>query len=245
MKYLKSYNESKYSIPEDIKSNLLDICLELNDTGNFQIFYSHFEAPEAYRYPSKDSILIQSPSKYFRYEDIEEEIERIRDYLITEGYYIIIRFNGENSSSYSKFQLPTELFECRIFLIERKPINEAHRFRLSKDIGQNLLDICLELSDVGFCVYHVSSPSEWVKNSLIIDTTDPQDPDNFLRYFKYTEISEVVERIKDYMDQQGYDCSITLNGTNIKRKLVYDGLFECRLYFTKRKDFRVISAYDL
>lgn len=213
MKHLKSYNESKYSIPEDIKNNLFDICLELNDTGNFQISYSHFEAPEEYRYPSKDSILIRSKSFfYFRYEDIEEEIERIRDYLITEGYYIMIRFNGENSSSYyevlpPKFQLPSELFECRIFLIERKEhksINES-KSNISR---QDILEICYDITDdKGFIVNMFNStPVDDEETSILITNKNEK--------FQLNDVIDVIQRLQDYLGNSLRDIFVMITKPN-------------------------------
>lgn len=63
---------------------------------------------------------------------------------------------------------------------------------LSEDVKSELSDIGLELSDIG---YHVSVTNHFIQISSksIID---------------YRKISEVIERMKDYLLDEGYNTSM-------------------------------------
>jgi hypothetical protein len=74
MRRIRSYNESLLS--EDVKITIRDICLELKDLG-FSINYSGL-------YDKRPSIEINK--EYFIYDEVDEIIERIKDYLNDIGY---------------------------------------------------------------------------------------------------------------------------------------------------------------
>lgn len=110
MKHLKTYNkifESNITempglsdlavLPDDIKSELKDICLELQDDG-FNILLREYES----NYLKYDYLIIDR-LKYtqridgkslhdFKKEDVMEVIERIKDYLSSVGYNIYVDY---------------------------------------------------------------------------------------------------------------------------------------------------------
>lgn len=64
------------------------------------------------------------------------------------------------------------------------------------DIIQNIKDICLELQDDGFTVTHEYTPKK--KHIFFISKGDT------LTFFKFDQISEVVERIVEYLEPLKY-----------------------------------------
>lgn len=74
---------------DDLNKNIKDICLELTDNGFFY-YLDHFD----YSY---GSIEIRK-GKDFKWSEIEDVVERLKDYLIPMGYYwkYDARKNGGN-----------------------------------------------------------------------------------------------------------------------------------------------------
>jgi hypothetical protein len=95
---------------------------------------------------------------------------------------------------------------------------ESHH-KLSDDIIQNLKDICLELTDQGFGIAINSDlPKSLLSSppfSNKINLTILKSSSNGNKEFLYKEISEVVERISDFMDSRGYKSVITPLSLNV------------------------------
>lgn len=82
MKYLRKYNESAFVGTSPMKSDIQDILLELKDEG--------FEAFVQIRVEGKNEwckVEISSENK-FDYSIIEETIERIKDYMTENNFYV-------------------------------------------------------------------------------------------------------------------------------------------------------------
>ena len=92
-----------------------------------------------------------------------------------------------------------------------KSYNETFSFssvELSKDIIQNISDICIELVDIGFCeietdTLEISCPYVCIQKEHSF-TDNGEDS-----FFEYEKVEEVVERIKDYMSGCGYNTQIS------------------------------------
>lgn len=113
MKHLKTYNKIFESditempllpdlvvLPENVKSELKDICLELQDDG-FNILLREYEYKSKGTITSKYDYLIIDKLKYaqsgkslrnFIKKDVMEVIERIKDYLSSVGYNIYVDY---------------------------------------------------------------------------------------------------------------------------------------------------------
>lgn len=110
---------------------------------------------------------------------------------------------------------------------------------LPEDIKLDLEDICQELKDDKFeiriGVFDINSPSptneyEWT-NYLLIRTPN-NDNIKLQRTFSYKEISEVVERIKDYLKSKGYTTQVRVDKLNI---LVDKAFSDCRIFIKPLK----------
>lgn len=77
MRYLKTYESHKYI---EINQNLKDICLELTDNGFFYYLNHNLEYPK-----SPIEIEIRK-GKVFKWSEIADVVERLKDYLIPIGY---------------------------------------------------------------------------------------------------------------------------------------------------------------
>ena len=84
------------------------------------------------------------------------------------------------------------------------------------DIRQDLKDICVELDDVGIhprytFTGHGNILIKKEHNEYMIDTT-----------FCYDEVSDVIDRIKDFMSMRGYKTEIvkTYQNTNMLNRIV-------------------------
>ena len=97
MKHLKKYNE--VALYDNIRSNLEDICQELKDDG-FAVYITYNNSVE------KTSLVItriditafRDTGEFlytpFKFTDIEETVERVKEYMKSEGYETNI-LNGE------------------------------------------------------------------------------------------------------------------------------------------------------
>ena len=81
-----------------------------------------------------------------------------------------------------------------------KPFKES---KVKGNIYKDLIDICLELNDEGFD----TNVQRWEKYIVIKRKN--------LAKFKYSDISEVVERMRDYMNQS-LDCETLIYYTGMK-----------------------------
>lgn len=124
---------------------------------------------------------------------------------------------------------------------------------LDKDIVRDLKDICLEIIEDGFNIDFIndSDIDDDIENDELrsLDTyshaEDEQvNEDSFSMHigskkdsFKYDEVSEVVERIKDFMTMKGYQSKVTAMGEMEDGSLNYniksDNLFDIGIYFWK------------
>ena len=113
MKYLKRFNENNQNI-EEIKRNILDIFLDLTDDDQFNIEFESYWVltPSGGTFGKhglgKLRIKKNGPycnglgygSKRFDYIEIEEYIERLKDYMSDIGYDVLIgkeRIVGDTS----------------------------------------------------------------------------------------------------------------------------------------------------
>lgn len=98
---------------------------------------------------------------------------------------------------------------------------------LSQEIQNNLKDICLELTDDGNFVVDISNLNRgedfgFTSFSLYKPRNNKRSP------FSYQEVSEVMDRIKDYMNGLGYTCNF------FKDKRDEYTMIELIIYFTKK-----------
>lgn len=107
MRYLKLYegresvvtNWVDETIPNDIHMDLKDILLELSDEGfniSFQLWPLYEKHSRYYyidKYPFITIMRWNKGKQFMSYYDLEEYIERVRDYLDSKGYNIIILAN--------------------------------------------------------------------------------------------------------------------------------------------------------
>lgn len=95
--------------------------------------------------------------------------------------------------------------------------NEKEFFLRSKEVIQDLKDICLELQDDGFniIVKPVGPMPEYLQITKIISKRieDGGESRSFL-HFEWGEVSEVVERIIHYMNMNKYNCQVMIGDQN-------------------------------
>ncbi len=78
---------------------------------------------------------------------------------------------------------------------------------IHSSIKEDIEDICLELSDIGFEIYVVKENSmqyDFGKPIYIIQISKKLDEETLSfagdnEYFNYSDVEEVIERIKDYL----------------------------------------------
>lgn len=97
MKHLKSYNESQLSNAKveakDIVQNLKDICIELEDEG-FKIFLQGIN-------PHVEIHLgISKGGEDFKYGEVSEVVERMKDYMKQEGYSAVVKKPNPRNAAY-------------------------------------------------------------------------------------------------------------------------------------------------
>lgn len=181
MNYPTSYKPiSPFTLPDGVVKDLKDICLELTDVG-FKIYIydksvSYFNTPHMV-------MTYHSSSNQFNLSEVQDVVNRISDYMDEKGYFI-------NYTPHDKLHFLT----IRFFQKENenmKYLKTFEKFNSNDDkirILEDLKDICLELTDVGYDV-------DINIHSVNIDHK---------RAFFINEISEVLDRIKDYMEEKGY-----------------------------------------
>ena len=112
------------------------------------------------------------------------------------------------------------------------------------DIISDIKDILLELTDVGFKRYIDKFvkliESEWWDGFDVLLTRNHTDrflPSGHVRdKFQYNEISEDIERLKDYMDQSGFRLLETQIDGNKNNNIISedDKMYRIRLQFLKK-----------
>jgi hypothetical protein len=118
--------------------------------------------------------------------------------------------------------------------LEVKSKTQYQFVELNKEQISEIEDICLELLDYGTEAYFNETGDLWIQKSNL---PEYNEDDEEYYYFKYThEITEVIERIKDYL--KDYDIfpvfrvdGILLNANQNPKKDMY-GLIE--LHFIKK-----------
>lgn len=103
MKHLKLYNES-IKIEKEILQDLKEICLDLTDDDKFKIEFSEGETYSSFaviinrdikeNYIPRQGMPDQIQRAYpeFSYDEISETIERLKDYMKSNGYSTDVRF---------------------------------------------------------------------------------------------------------------------------------------------------------
>lgn len=207
MKYLKTFessNDELQILPPEMVNDLHDICLELTDSGlNVEIKNSCGLDKQTFLYITRNFIYT---------EEISEVIERIKDYVGNKGYYTAIRsVCNKNGLKIDKTYDSIYIFFYKDNLTQEKfgrlkPISfkSSETSPLSDDILQDLKDILLELTDVGFRI-DINNNYPYPHKDILVFK-----PKNEL--FKYKEVMDVVERIKYFMKDKGY--SIEVEKTN-------------------------------
>lgn len=90
MKYLKYFNESALS--EDVMQDLNDICLELTDVGFKVDIYNEDD--------HKDVIIFKPNHGLFKYKEVKDVVERIKDYIKDQNYSIEIEKVNKTGDPY-------------------------------------------------------------------------------------------------------------------------------------------------
>jgi hypothetical protein len=169
MKHLKRYNEelTEKVLTNNIKQNIKDICLELNDIGISSGFHYNINAIDHLNIFKPKN---QYTGDFFTYTyEISEVIERIKDYMSKEGFIVVTR--GDNGT----LEIDKKYWEIDIYFLSHlkymkylksyhQPIisgqtvisnqvgkyNENNIEKLPDDVRGNIKDILLELNDLGF-----------------------------------------------------------------------------------------------
>jgi hypothetical protein len=95
---------------------------------------------------------------------------------------------------------------------------------ISSEIKDDVIDICLELEDMGFIITKtfieymirivIERPSP--QDSQLFDLEDPNWEPIFTP-FTYSDISDCVERLIDYLKLYDFEYIIYINGNNINK----------------------------
>lgn len=104
----------------------------------------------------------------------------------------------------------------------------SESYVLPQDIIQDIKDICLELKDMGFAVFtnqlghnNLAGEDGFYPNLTIFRN------ENFI----FSEIEEVVNRIKDYMDRLGYKVELKKTWADNHGKYKQGKLFQVNIKF--------------
>jgi len=161
MKYLKSYESldwGKETIPSNVQHDVFDICLELRDKGfrtsyqwwppydrgyNTRIVRSLYENNK-YPYIS----INKWPLSKFRYSDIHDVVERLKTYLDTCGYNIMVREKVPGTSQGYQIQMI-----CRDIygnINENNQNEKSIKNQIIDQVSQSIDDAMLPILDEGF-----------------------------------------------------------------------------------------------
>lgn len=223
MKYLKLFEATDIL---EVEQTIKEICLELEDEG-FEITLNNIFTGGRISVPLTLNMSLLRHSnmglRTFIYDEVSEVIERIRDYMRTQGYatYVNKKYAFKDPSI-NKFKSDPLLDVYISFLEIPKHIrkfNESIDQAISDEVKSDLKDICLDLSDEGFTVNikGIIPPSKdrifqgtilgSVKILKIRERTFEPFRSKF-HEFKYSDVQEYIERIKDYLTPLGYDITI-------------------------------------
>jgi len=97
MKLIKSFEEFSNGIqlciiPDSVVENIKDICLELQDDG-FNVIID-------------PTICHIYSTNGFKYDQVSEVIERVKDYISSEGYNITVYKDKRSTFSPNRFTFP-------------------------------------------------------------------------------------------------------------------------------------------
>lgn len=221
-------------ISDEIQQEIIEICYELNDIGltcEFitrisqgktviylndselrQLKHSFFKATGEINMSSHLAIYVDYDEDFqddigndkgsFDTKDVEETLLRIQDYLKGIGYACIIFYDWRSKPKERCFEILVSIEK-----INNLKLNES----LEPNTIQDLQDICQELQDIGFEIT-INEDLYWVeiwRKHSPYDVPEEIKKNYFastalFNYFSYESIKETIERIKDYMNQQGY-----------------------------------------
>ena len=158
MKYLKRYNEAVFVDKSPMKSDIEDILLELNDEG--------FETFVQISLEGKNELCrveVRKESE-FDYPQIEETIERVKDYMTDENFYIESFSHVLHGNIYTPDKIPYVMKSIIgntkfYFQIKFKNIPSANE-ELKADTYKSAAD---KLTKMG----HVKRPEELMKWHVI------------------------------------------------------------------------------
>lgn len=202
MNHIKLFESFESESFEDI----IDICLELEDDG-FIVKKSNFGL-SIYKMVFTNVYKIGN----FKYSEVEEVVERIKNYIGDNFSGIRIDFTldstfgngGKTNNDWVNFgqeTIPKEPFSNPIYTLDRicgviieykRNINESLNFfnkRLSQETIDDIKDICLELSDDRFII----QAGDGTDSYEVFISKDNHDP------FSYNIVKEAIERLKDYL----------------------------------------------
>lgn len=207
----------------EVIRNIEDICQELKDESWYLSLYSWGENDFSIYLSSN----LKNINRKFILSEITEYVYRLIEYAKSEKLNceleILETFPGKWEDVPLELDENREIHSLKIkFIKPQKPIGLKHIFEmdnikkyLSKFIGdqksmddvkKDIEDICLELSDVGFtckvysafCCFGEYTKSYFTININRLTTNYSAIP------FHYYEIEEVVDRMKDYMEDFNY-----------------------------------------
>jgi hypothetical protein len=113
MRYLRKYNESKAFIQNSpIKSEIEDILLELTDIGFGALVRMWYDNPPGSRVPNEFCKVKVGREEKFTYSQIEDVIERIKDFLTDYDFYVYNFTNFEKVGGGSDPMIAVELYRA-------------------------------------------------------------------------------------------------------------------------------------
>lgn len=222
----------------DIINDLQDICLELQDEG-FEISVEkngRYSGTDKYKYINVNIKKIQN---CIRYDDISETINRMKDFMSSNGYGDMtmwkffksgrtgVEIDEINTVGFALENLKTNwVAVCFVkqedieigqsltnesIMKHLKTYNESYNSPyvtdLPETIKQDIEDICLELKDIKF-------NCKWIQLIDFGPTPIYEICKEHLSTFNKITTEETIERIKDYMDKNGYITIVSYNGTD-------------------------------
>ena len=231
MKHLKPYNES--IIPLSIQQDLRDICLELDDTKSnqthsgwerrfiYDIVFRGDNDVINYAYDGFISIATENHTK-FAIKDIEDVIERIKEYCQINKIEYEITTPGYGTHYYSEYGKEAKWHPEVNRVIFKLSWNEdkthLKSFNESTNSGvssKDVEEICYELTDLGydFQIYNNTEKvilDPFPGNVLIAVLIDKK-----LKKSKYQEIEDTLLRLIDFLGKNLISISIKYDGVGV------------------------------
>ena len=81
---------NEYDIPEELRQDIMDICLEIEDMGLQVQYYWQPPIRNPYSYRNFAAVIVYSDS-YFPYGKIKDTIVRLADFLERSNYFVIVK----------------------------------------------------------------------------------------------------------------------------------------------------------